>query len=377
MRIKYSVIKEDGSARLGRLETPHGTAYTPLFMPVGTQGTVKTMTPEELQGIGTQVVLSNTYHLYLRPGLEILEKQGGLHQMMRWNGPILTDSGGYQAYSLKALRKLTDDGILFASHHDGSKHLFTPEKVIEIQQVIGSDIMMPIDDCPALPCSHGRLLDAIRRTTDWALRSLAARGEGTGALFGIVQGGTEVTLRQQHAESICAHPFDGFSIGGLAVGEESAARNDTVEATTEILPKDRPRYLMGVGTPLDLLDSISRGIDMFDCVLPTRNGRNGQVFTHRGTLNLRNAKHKNNDGPLDPLCNCYTCSNYSLAYIHHLIRCKEVLGIRLTTHHNLAYFMNLMAGARRAIETGEFESFRTKARSMWQPDTDKYRSAQR
>ena len=365
MKLSFKVTSVDGDARRGVLGTPHGRIDTPVFMPVGTQGTVKGMAPEELDEIGTQILLGNTYHLYLRPGTDILRAHGGLHQMMGWDGPILTDSGGYQAFSLKALRKLSDDGVLFSSHIDGSKHLFTPEKVIEIQAAIGSDIIMPIDDCPGLPCPTERVLESLRRSTAWALRSLDASADLPGALFAIVQGGTSPELRRRHAGELTSHSFEGFALGGLAVGEEAHERYDTVAVTTEVLPKDRPRYLMGVGTPEDLLECVARGVDMFDCVLPTRNARNAQVFTRHGVLNLRNSRFRDDLEPMDPGCGCYACRRYSRAYVRHLITAKEILGVRLTTVHNLAYFHELMFGARVAIEEGSFQRFRAQCETGW------------
>ena len=286
--------------------------------------------------------------------------------MMGWDGPILTDSGGYQAFSLEALRKLSDDGVLFSSHIDGSKHLFTPEKVIEIQAAIGSDIMMPLDDCPGLPCPEERLLESLRRSTSWELRCLEASAELPGALFAIVQGGTSPELRRRHADELTAHPFEGFAIGGLAVGEEARERYDTVALTTEVLPDDRPRYLMGVGTPADLLECVARGIDMFDCVLPTRNARNAQVFTRHGVLNLRNSRFRDDTEPLDPGCGCYACRRYSRAYVRHLITAKEILGVRLTTIHNLAYYHELMLGARTAIREKRFQQYLDRCKTDWQ-----------
>jgi len=367
-KLTFTVTAEDGNARAATLETAHGRVETPVFMPVGTQGSVKAMSPEELGEVGTQILLGNTYHLYLRPGTDVLSAHGGLHQMMGWDGPILTDSGGFQAFSLSDLSKLSDDGVLFSSHIDGSKHMFTPEKVIEIQMAIGSDIMMPLDDCPGLPCPEDRLLDSLRRSTSWELRCLEAARHAEGSLFAIVQGGTSPELRRRHAGELTAHPFAGFALGGLAVGEEPQERYDTVAVTTPELPRDKPRYLMGVGTPRDLLECVERGIDMFDCVMPTRNARNGQVFTHAGKINLRNSRFRTDQDPIDPACGCYTCRRFSRAYVRHLLRAKEIFGVRLTTTHNLAYFHDLMLGARVAINSGSFGSYKAACEAGWKQE---------
>lgn len=366
--LTFSVTAEDGKARAATLETAHGHVETPVFMPVGTQGSVKAMSPEELGEVGTQILLGNTYHLYLRPGTDILTAHGGLHRMMGWDGPILTDSGGFQAFSLSDLTTLSEDGVLFSSHIDGSKHMFTPEKVVEIQLAIGSDIMMPLDDCPGLPCPQERLLDSLRRSTAWELRCLEAAQEAEGSLFAIVQGGTSPELRKRHAAELTAHPFSGFAVGGLAVGEEPQERYDTVEVTAPELPRDKPRYLMGVGTPKDLLECVERGIDMFDCVMPTRNARNGQVFTSTGKLNLRNRRFRTDQDPIDSACGCYTCRRFSRAYVSHLLRAKEIFGVRLTTTHNLAYFHDLMLGARVAINSGSFGSYKAACEAGWRQE---------
>lgn len=376
-RLPFTLCATDGRARRGRLSTRHGAVDTPAFMPVGTLGTVKAMSPEELREIGVQILLGNTYHLYLRPGVEVLRAHGGLHAMMGWSGPILTDSGGFQAFSLRELSKLSDDGITFASHLDGSRHQFTPERVIEIQAAIGSDIMMPLDDCPALPCPRERLLASLARSTSWALRSLEAARGGSGALFAIVQGGTSEALRKRHAEELTAHPFSGFAIGGLAVGESHAEMVDTVELTAGALPEDRPRYLMGVGRPEDLLACIERGVDLFDCVLPTRNARNGQVFTRRGRLNLKNRRFRDDLEPIDPGCGCYTCRRFSRAYLRHLIKSKEILGVRLTTWHNLQYYLDLVEGARLAVEASELADFAKRCRAGWQEASETLNSVDR
>jgi queuine tRNA-ribosyltransferase len=355
----FEVQAQDGTARAGRIETTHGSIETPIFMPVGTQGSVKAMTPEDLKDeIGAQIILGNTYHLYLRPGLDVIRKHGGLHEFMNWNRPILTDSGGYQVFSLEDLRKIKEEGVLFQDHIGGSKHLFTPEKVIEIQETLGSDIMMAFDECPALPCTDEYMRDSMARTTRWAKRCLDARTRPDCALFGIVQGGTSEEFRREHAEQLCALPFDGFAIGGLSVGEAKDKMYETVEFTTPLMPADKPKYLMGVGKPDDLIECIARGVDMFDCVIPTRNARNGQCFTSEGVVNIRNAVFAEDMAPIDPNCGCYTCKNYTRSYVRHLYKAREILSSRLCTLHNLHYFLTLVGQAREAILAGRFEAFR-------------------
>lgn len=355
----WDVVANDGDARAGVLELRSGEVQTPIFMPVGTLGTVKAMTPEELRDdIGAQIILGNTYHLYIRPGLEVVELHGGLHQMMNWSGPILTDSGGFQVFSLEELRKIEEDGVEFRDHVDGTKHFFTPEKVIAIQETLGSDIMMAFDECPPHDADASYMEDSMARTTRWEKRCLAARTRDDCALFGIIQGGTNEQWRRQHTEELAALPFDGLAIGGLSVGEETQARFDAVEFTAGVMPADRPRYLMGVGTPEDLVECVARGVDMFDCVLPTRNARNAQCFTSYGTINVRNATSAKVLDPIDPRCDCYTCSNYSQAYIRHLYKSREILAARLCTWHNLHYYVGLMKRARAAIVAGRFSEFR-------------------
>ncbi|AWV89623.1 tRNA guanosine(34) transglycosylase Tgt [Bradymonas sediminis] len=355
----FEVQAQDGTARAGRIETAHGSIETPIFMPVGTQGTVKSLTPEDLRDeIEAQIILGNTYHLYLRPGLDVIKKHGGLHQFMNWNHPILTDSGGYQVFSLKDLRKIKEEGVLFQDHIGGAKHLFTPEKVIEIQETLGSDIMMAFDECPELPCTEDYMQKSMARTTRWAKRCLEARTRPDCALFGIIQGGTSEKLRKLHADELCKLPFDGFAIGGLSVGEAKDKMYETVEFTTPMMPDDKPKYLMGVGKPDDLIECIARGVDMFDCVLPSRNARNGQCFTHSGVVNIRNAEYAEDMAPIDPDCDCYTCKNYTRSYIRHLYKAKEILSARLCTLHNLHYFLTLVGQAREAIIEGRFEQFR-------------------
>jgi queuine tRNA-ribosyltransferase len=332
-------------------------------MPVGTQGTVKAMTPEELvDDVGAEIILGNTYHLYIRPGLDVIELHGGLHEMMHWDRPILTDSGGYQVFSLEDLRTIHDDGVEFRDHIEGTRHFFTPQKVIEIQETLGSDIMMAFDECPPHDADERYMLESMARTTRWERQCLQARTRTDCALFGIIQGGTHEVWRRQHTEEIAAMPFDGLALGGLSVGEEAQARYDAVELGCDLMPDDRPKYLMGVGTPEDLIECIARGVDMFDCVLPTRNARNGQCFTRSGVVNVRNATSKMVAAPIDEECRCYACQNYTQAYIRHLYKSREILAARLCTMHNLTYFLDLVKGARDAILAGEFDQYR---RDFW------------
>ncbi len=360
---EWTVDANDGRARAGTLQLRSGTVQTPIFMPVGTQGTVKAMTPEELVGdVGAQIILGNTYHLYIRPGLDVIRLHGGLHEMMNWDRPILTDSGGYQVFSLEDLRKIHDEGVEFRDHVEGTRHFFTPQKVIEIQETLGSDIMMAFDECPPHDADERYMLESMARTTRWERQCLEARTRSDCALFGIIQGGTNEQWRRQHTEEIAELPFDGLALGGLSVGEETQAKYDAVELGCEVMPDDRPKYLMGVGTPEDLIECIARGVDMFDCVLPTRNARNAQCFTSTGVLNVRNATSKMVDAPIDENCSCYACRNYTQAYIRHLYKSREILAARLCTTHNLTYFLNLVKGARRAIMAGEFDEYR---RNFW------------
>ena len=352
-------------ARAATIRVRRGTIRTPIFMPVGTVGTVKGLTPHELDAAGVQILLGNTYHLFLRPGTAVLEAHGKLHRFMGWERPILTDSGGYQFFSLSKLCKYSEEGVSFASHLDGSRHLFTPERVMQIQESIGSDIHMQLDQCPALPATTEVLREAMRRSAAWALRSRSVSADQQGALFAIIQGGTDLSLRREHCELLAGEDFAGFALGGLAVGEAPAEMYDVIEATTPHLPSDRPRYLMGVGTPRDLLEAIGRGVDMFDCVMPTRNARNGQLFTSVGKVNLRNARHITDGGPPDPACRCYTCSNFSRGYLAHLFRAQELLGPRLATIHNVAYYLSLVTGAREAIVAGRFSAYRAACVEGW------------
>lgn len=357
----FNVLKKDSEtqARAGRVETIHGTFHTPAFMPVGTYGAVKTLSPEDLRGLGAEIILSNTYHLFLRPGHELIRDLGGLHRFMGWDGPILTDSGGFQVYSLSELRKVTDDGVLFRSHLDGgSLHLLTPEKAIEIQEALGSDIVTCLDECISYPATKEEAARAVERTTSWARRSKEAfKGEGQ-ALFGIVQGGVFPDLRERSARELMEIGFDGYAIGGLSVGEEEEVRNRVLEDLIPILPEDRPRYLMGIGRPEDIVEAVMRGVDLFDCVLPTRNGRNGMLFTSYGRLVIKNAIYKKDERPVDEGCGCYTCRNFTRAYLRHLYTTGEPLGIRLNTIHNLCYYLTLMREIRKAIEEGRFLKFR-------------------
>jgi queuine tRNA-ribosyltransferase len=352
-------------ARAATITLARGTIQTPIFMPVGTVGTVKGLTPHELEDAGVQILLGNTYHLFLRPGTEVLQRHGDLHQFMRWDRPILTDSGGYQFFSLSRLCKYSDAGVVFSSHLDGSRHTFTPERVMQIQEAIGSDIHMQLDQCPALPATTEVLRGAMRRSAAWAMRSRVVAAEQRGALFAIIQGGTDLALRHEHCDLLAGEDFAGFALGGLAVGEAPSEMYDVIEATTPHLPADRPRYLMGVGTPRDILEAIGRGVDMFDCVMPTRNARNGGLFTHGGKLNLKNARYLQDSGPPDSRCGCYTCRNYARGYLAHLFRAQELLGPRLATIHNVAYYLSLVTGAREAILAGRFGAYRDACIEGW------------
>ncbi len=354
----YEMLNTDGRARTGRLHTAHGTIETPAFMPVGTQATVKAMTPDAVAGTGAQCILANTYHLMLRPGPERIERLGGLHKFMNWPGPILTDSGGYQVWSLADLRKMDEDGVTFRSHLDGSTHRLSPERAVEIQHLLGADIAMVLDECTALDASKKDVATSMRLSMRWAGRCKEAFGAKDGRrLFGIVQGGLHDDLRAESAETLTGLGFDGYAIGGLSVGEGQDEMFRVLDGVVPALPSDRPRYLMGVGKPLDLIGAVMRGIDMFDCVLPTRSGRTDQAFTSQGPLNMRNARHKDDPGPLDEACGCPACKDYSRAYLHHLVMAKEILGAMLLTWHNLTYYQDLMAAMRRAIAKGALAAF--------------------
>ncbi len=348
-----------GRGRLGRLATPHGVIETPQFMPVGTQATVKSLTPGDLRAAGAQIILGNTYHLSLRPGAERINRLGGLHRFMGWDGPILTDSGGFQVFSLSHLRRVDADGVTFASHLDGSQHRLTPERAIEIQELLGSDVAMAFDQLIDPNEPRRDVSEAMERTHRWAARSLAARSRPNQALFGIIQGAVDAELRRASTATIAGMPFDGIAVGGLSVGESKAAMAATLEIVAETLGDDpRPRYLMGVGSPADFFTAVERGIDLFDCVLPTRVARTGQVWTDEGRLNLRNSRHQDDPGPIDPGCSCEACRNHSRAYLAHLFRAEELLAYRLATVHNVTYTLNLMRRLRAALADGSFASLR-------------------
>ena len=361
MAIRYELIKEcaQTGARLGRLHTPHGIIDTPIFMPVGTQATVKAMTPEELKDMEAQIILSNTYHLYLRPGHDLVKEAGGLHKFMNWDRPILTDSGGFQVFSLGDMRKITEEGVTFQSHIDGSKHFLSPEKVIEIENALGADIIMAFDECAPFPAEHDYVKKSLERTTRWAVRCKEAHTNTENqALFGIVQGGMYRDLREQSAAELVALDFPGYSIGGLSVGEPKDLMYEVLDYTTPLLPKDKPRYLMGVGSPDALIEGAIRGIDMFDCVLPTRIARNGTAMTSEGKVVIKNAKYTRDFTALDPNCDCYCCKNYSRAYLRHLYKADEILSSRLMSTHNLHFLINLMKQVRQAIMDNRLMDFR-------------------
>lgn len=357
-RFSFELQAKDGKARKGVIKTPQGEVRTPAFMPVGTAATVKAMMPESVRATGADILLGNTYHLMLRPTAERIERLGGLHKFMNWDRPILTDSGGFQVMSLAGLRKLTEDGVTFKSHIDGSKHMLSPERSMEIQRLLGSDIVMCFDECPALPADRERIAESMRLSMRWAERSREAFGDRPGhALFGIMQGGLEQDLREESAEALKAIGFEGYAVGGLAVGEGQEAMFGCLEYAPDMLPEDKPRYLMGVGKPDDIVGAVKRGIDMMDCVLPSRSGRTGQVFTRHGVVNIKNARHADDPRPLDENCSCPACSNYSRAYLHHVFRANEMISGMLLTWHNLHYFQDIMQGMRDAIETGTFDAW--------------------
>lgn len=386
----FELLAQDGSARAGLLQTAHGAIETPIFMPVGTVGSVKAIAPDDLENIQAQIILGNTYHLYLRPGDELIARRGGLHKFNGWDKPILTDSGGFQVFSLSALRKMSDDGVEFRSHIDGSKHLFTPEKVMSIQRNLNSDIMMQLDECIGFGASEKDALKAVERSTAWAKRSREAypahlvreahdpNGTGVGKdsrgnlLFGIVQGVTYPHLREQSARSLMDIGMEGYAIGGLAVGEPKHIMVRTIKHLDPILPQEKPRYLMGVGTPLDILYGIENGVDMFDCVLPTRNARNGTLYTSHGKINIKRREYAEDDSPLDENCQCYACRTFSKAYLRHLYASQELLSFRLNSLHNLTFFLDLVKGARKAIFEGRFKEYKAHFESVYAEENDKF-----
>jgi len=355
--MRFELLGTDGAARIGRITTAHGEIRTPAFMPVGTYGTVKAMSPAELVELGADIVLGNTFHLWLRPGLEVIAAHGGLHRFMAWDRPILTDSGGFQVFSLGALRKITEEGVKFQSPVNGDACFLTPEESMRIQRVLDSDIVMVFDECTPYPASFEEARDSMQLSLRWAARSKRAHEGNPNALFGIVQGGVYEALRDASLAGLSGIGFDGYAIGGLSVGETKEEMRRILKHTAPGLPPDKPRYLMGVGTPQDIVESVMSGVDIFDCVLPTRNARNGWVYTSEGIVKLRNARYRADLGPLDPACACYTCRNFTRAYLHHLQRVNEILGARLNTLHNLHYYQRLMAGLREAIAAGRLSEF--------------------
>ena len=373
----FHLNKIEGKARLGELVIRGKRIETPVFMPVASQAAVKTLTSDEIREIGFGIILSNTYHLYLRPGIETIEKLGGLHKYMNWDGSILTDSGGYQVFSLARLRKLTDEGVVFRSHIDGSEHLLTPELTVKYQEALGSDIAMVLDECPAHDVSYDKTRLSMNRTHFWAKRCLDTHGRIDQALFAIVQGGVYPELRRESAEYLTTLDFPGYAIGGLSVGEPKEVTVEIIDATIPYLPENKPRYLMGVGSPEDLFESVSRGIDMFDCALPTRVARNGSLFTSKGRINISNARFTQMEGPVDPECNCYCCRTLSASYLHHLFNTRELLAYRLATLHNLTFFNNLMKKIRASISEGTFESYRREFLSGYRTTNEQVRISQK
>ncbi|AWL12738.1 tRNA-guanine(34) transglycosylase [Saliniradius amylolyticus] len=355
--MKYELLKTDGAARRGRLVFERGVVETPAFMPVGTYGTVKGMTPEELAESGAEICLGNTFHLMLRPGTEIMKQHGDLHDFMHWDKPILTDSGGFQVFSLGDLRKITEEGVTFRSPINGEKIMLTPEKSMQVQRDLGADIVMIFDECTPYPATRQQARESMELSLRWAKRSKDAHEGNKAALFGIVQGGMYEDLRDKSLEGLCEIGFDGYAIGGLSVGEPKEDMIRVLDNTAHQIPVDKPRYLMGVGKPEDIVEAVRRGIDMFDCVMPTRNARNGHLFVTEGVIKIRNARHRTDTGPLDENCDCYTCKNYSRSYLHHLDKCNEILGARLNTIHNLRYYQRVMEGLRGAIADGKLDDF--------------------
>jgi queuine tRNA-ribosyltransferase len=358
----FSLWKQDtdDATRLGEIRTPHGNVQTPLFMPVGTRGTVKGLTPEDLLSLGAGMVLANTYHLWLRPGPDLVKAVGGLHRFMHWEGPLLTDSGGYQVFSLAPRREISEEGVTFQSHLDGSRHFLSPEGAVNIQEALGADVIMCLDECTPHPADRDYVQASMERTVRWARRCQEATTKEDQALFGIVQGGMSIELRKRCVEALVEMDFDGYALGGLSVGESKEKLMEVASATLPLLPKDKPRYVMGVGTPEDLVDLVELGADMFDCVLPTRNARNGMLFTHTGRLVIKNSRHRDEDIPIDDKCTCYACRHYSRAYLRHLFMSREILSYRLNTIHNLWYFLELMRQMRRAIGAGTYKQFKSR-----------------
>ena len=378
--ISFELLQQEGAARRGRLQLSHGVIETPAFMPVGTYGTVKAMTPEELESLGAQIILGNTFHLMLRPGTEVVAAHGGLHGFMHWQKPILTDSGGFQVFSLAAMRKISEEGVRFQSPVDGSPVRLTPEDSMDVQRALRSDIAMCFDDCTPWPATEAQARDSMERSMRWAARSHAhyyrdEAGGPPGNLFGIIQGGMHAPLRQASLQALLEVGFPGYAIGGLAVGEPEEVRLGVIEAVEPFIPRDRPRYLMGVGRPEDLIAAVARGVDMFDCVMPTRHARNGHLFTATGVLNIRNAAHAADTGPIDPECGCYTCRNYSRAYLRHLDKCNEILGARLNTLHNLYFYLDLMRQMRAALDQGRFATFARETLARRQEPADLWHNA--
>ena len=369
--MNFELQATDSQARRGQLTFVRGTVETPAFMPVGTYGTVKAMTPEELREVGAEMILGNTFHLMLRPGTDVIRAHGDLHDFMHWDGPILTDSGGFQVFSLAELRRISEEGVRFQSPVNGDRVLMTPESSMQVQRELGSDVVMIFDECTPYPATEQEAAASMELSLRWARRSRDAHGDNPAALFGIVQGGMYPQLRARSAEGLMAIGFDGYAIGGLSVGEAEHERLQTLDATLPLLPHDRPRYLMGVGRPEDIVEAVRRGVDLFDCVMPTRNARNGFLYTRQGILRIRNARYRDDTGPVDPACSCYTCRNYSRAYLKHLDKCNEILGPRLATIHNLHYYQELMRGLRAAIERRALDEFVADfyaARAMQPPD---------
>lgn len=377
MSFELTATCSQTGARAGVITTPHGEVPTPAFMPVGTQASVKALTPDDVSNLGAKMVLGNTYHLYLRPGIDVIERLGGLHRFMGWPGPILTDSGGYQVFSLGHLRQVSDAGVRFRSHHDGSEHFITPELVIRFQEALGSDIIMPLDECPPYTEDKNVVREAVERTSRWAERCLHSRQNPGQMMYGIVQGGAFMELRRESAFALTAMGFDGYALGGLSIGEPKSVTHATIEQTVALLPADKPRYLMGVGSPEDLVTCVGQGIDLFDSALPTRIARNGGIFTSKGRIITRNSTFKDRDAPIEDDCDCYTCRHFSIAYLNHLFRCKELLAYRLATLHNLRFVLRLVSEIRQSIIDGGFASFRESFLDTYRPTDETVRLSQR